>query len=90
MPEEIKWDAGRSGFVGARGWFLCLTLGALIVVALVGQQTQQYAHAEAAGEGDFGLAQMPTPSLNPQAEERTRYQGVETFSRRDQSWVMND
>ncbi|MEM7624511.1 MAG: hypothetical protein AAF333_02665 [Planctomycetota bacterium] len=87
MSEAIQWETKRSRVVGPRGWFLCLTLGGLLCVVVFGQQTQQYAQAEGAGEGDFGLAQVKSVSLNP---EPVRYNGVETLSRRDQSWVMDD
>lgn len=89
MSDKIQWEAKRERVVGPRGWFFCLTLGGLMVVATFGQQSQQYAHAEVAGEGDFALAQTSTVSLNPE-REAVRFNGMETLSRRDQSWVMDD
>ena len=72
--------------VGPRGWCIACCLGGLICACVMGQMTQQYAKAEAAGEGDFRLSQ--TESLRNRNAGDVMPTKVGSASRENHDWVM--
>jgi hypothetical protein len=89
MLEEPPDPAARrsSRWVGPRGWGICLCFGLLLFVAVAGQMNQRYARAEAAGEGDFALAQKSSRVVEAKL-------GYDRFTqaafRNSQDWVLGD